>query len=193
MKIIIELYSEENPFSFYYKTSLSKEQLNNLHQNFNSYTDITDIYEDINDIISEDDYDIKIEEGTNNKVFLILKVNYDNIYIKLSKDKNNIELPEFIKGFYQEFVKFKNDTNFVYNKEYDDINELKEENIDIKIKTNEVNKEKYFLKKKLINITNNIIRLNNDIDNKNSLNINRNNNNLNESNKNKNNINRFKK
>ena len=113
-KLIIEIYSEENPTQLYFKAHLTLNDLNNIHPSLKSYTNINDIYELINNMMNKDKYDIKFDNDINiSNAFLILLNEQEEIKIKLKKEKislenNDIELNEFIGNFYHEFLNEKN-------------------------------------------------------------------------------------
>ena len=158
-KLIIELYSEENPTNLYFRAHLTLNDLNRMYPCFQSYTNINDIYELMNNMMNKDKYDIKFENNINiSNVLLILLNDKEEIKIKLNKEKitfenNNLELNEFIGNFYHEFINFKKmilNPKFKFNNNNnDEIKKLKEENKQIKNKIKELSDKNNKLKIKL--------------------------------------------
>ena len=64
--LIFEVYSEEKPTSLYYKLNLSISQLKKLSGLFQSKTNINEIYDLINYIISQNSYEIKWGKSNEN-------------------------------------------------------------------------------------------------------------------------------
>ena len=129
-KLIIEIYSEENPTQLYFKAHLTLNDLNNIHPSLKSYTNINDIYELINNMMNKDKYDIKFDNNINiSNAFLILLNEQEEIKIELNKEKislenNDIEMNEFISNFYHEFLNLK---KMVLNPKYKYNNQSNEE------------------------------------------------------------------
>ena len=154
MKIIIEIYSEENPTNLYFKSILTINELKNMHSIFKYYISINDIYESINDIISKGKYEIKFENYSNENIYLFLYINNEQIKIKLKKEKisfeqNDLELNDFINQFYHEFLNLKAVLNAQIKEKNEEIKSLKEENKIIKMKLEKIEKENIDLKDKV--------------------------------------------
>ena len=79
--LIFEVYSEEKPTSLYYKLNLSIEQLKKLSSLFQSKANINEIYDLINYIISQNSYEIKFENSSNEKIVIILYANKEQVKI----------------------------------------------------------------------------------------------------------------
>ena len=160
MKLIFEVYSEENPMNLYFKSTLTLNELNNLHSYFTSYNNINDIYKLINDIVNKGNYEIKFEDNSKTKITLILDINNENIIINLNKEKitfepNIKELNEFINEFYEEFINLKENFNIQINQKDEEIKKLKEENKEMKIKLEELKKDNMKLNYRIKEIKNN--------------------------------------
>ena len=161
MKIILEIYSEENPTNLFYKSKLSLNEFHNLHSFFDKYNDINDIYEVINVIINKGLYDIKFESNSNLNVYLILYINNMQIKIHLNKEKiffqqNDLELNEFINEFYNEFLNLKETFESQINQKNEEIKKIKEENKEIQFKLEEMKNDNNKLSNKLKEIKENI-------------------------------------
>lgn len=109
MKIILEIYSEENPTNLYFKSILTMNELYDLYSDFKTYNNINDIYEFMNDIINKGNYEIKFDGES---AYLILLFNNTKINIILNKEKisfepSDSELNEFINQFYNDFLDLK--------------------------------------------------------------------------------------
>ena len=176
-KIIFEIYSEENPINLYFKTKLDIKELNTLHSYFNSFKNINDIYEAINDIMRNGNYGIIFNDSQNKKIVLILFINKEQIKIDLNREnisieQNDLELNEFINDFYQEFLNLKLILNYQFNQKNDEIKKINEENKDIKNKLDKIIKENDKLKTKITNLKKKIgeIKVNNGIERKTSKN-----------------------
>ena len=101
MKIILEIYSEENPTNLYFKSILTMNELYDLYSDFKTYNNINDIYEFMNNIINKGNYEIKFDGES---AYLILLFNNTKINIILNKEKisfepSDSELNEFINQF----------------------------------------------------------------------------------------------
>ena len=85
-KIIIEIYSEENPFNQYFKSILTLDDLIKINSNFKSYSNITEIYKIMNNIMNKGNYDIKNNNDSNSFINLVLPINNEQIQISLKKE-----------------------------------------------------------------------------------------------------------
>ena len=88
MKIILEIYSEENPTNLYFKSILTMNELYDLYSDFKTYNNVNDIYEFMNDIINKGNYEIKFDGES---AYLILLFNNTKINIILNKEKRSFE------------------------------------------------------------------------------------------------------
>ena len=154
MKIILEIYSEENPTRLYFKSILTPNELKSMNSFFEYFISINDIYETINDIINKGKYEIKFEDSSNSNIYLFLYINNEQIKILLKKEKisfeqNDLELNEFINEFYHEFLNLKAVLNAQIIEKNEEIKNLKEENKLIKMKLEEIQKENNYLKDKI--------------------------------------------
>ena len=127
--LIFEVYSEEKPTSLYYKLNLSIDQLKKLSGLFQSKTNIYEIYDLINYIISQNSYEIKFENSSNKAIVIILYADKEQIKIILPKEKiifesNYYELYELYKGCLIENEKL---VNYINNKEIE-FEKLRKEN-----------------------------------------------------------------
>ena len=162
MKIILEIYSEENPTNLYFKSILTMNELYDLYSDFKTYNNINDIYEFMNDIINKGNYGIKFDGES---AYLILLFNNTKINIILNKEKisfepSDSELNEFINQFYKDFLDLKQ--NLLNNKINDnnkEILELKKENQIFKDKIEEIQKENVILKNKINDLNKNLFKL----------------------------------
>ena len=149
--LIFEVYSEEKPTSLYYKLNLSIDQLKKLSGLFQSKTNINEIYDLINYIISQNSYEIKFENSSNKTIVIILYADKEQIKIILPKEKiifesNYYELYELYKGCLIENEKL---VNYINNKEIE-FEELRKENEENKKKIQELEKQIIKINKKKI-------------------------------------------
>ena len=149
--LIFEVYSEEKPTSLYYKLNLSIDQLKKLSGLFQSKTNINEIYDLINYIISQNSYEIKFENSSNKAIVIILYVDKEQIKIILPKEKiifesNYYELYELYKGCLIENEKL---VNYINNKEIE-FEKLRKENEENKKKIQELEKQIIKINKKKI-------------------------------------------
>ena len=147
--LIFEVYSEEKPTSLYYKLNLSVEQLQKLSSLFESKTNINEIYDLINYIISQNSYEIKFENSSNEKIVIILYADNEQVKIILPKEKiifepNYYELYEHYKKC---LIENENLVNYINNKE-NEFEELKQENEENKKKIQKLEKQIIKLNKK---------------------------------------------
>ena len=162
MKIILEIYSEENPTNLYFKSILTMNELYDLYSDFKTYNNINDIYEFMNDIINKGNYEIKFDGES---AYLILLFNNTKINIILNKEKisfepSDSELNEFINQFYKDFWNLKqNILNNKINDNNKEILELKKENQIFKDKIEEIQKENVILKNKINDLNKNLFKL----------------------------------
>ena len=162
MKIILEIYSEENPTNLYFKSILTMNELYDLYSDFKTYNNINDIYEFMNDIINKGNYEIKFDGES---AYLILLFNNTKINIILNKEKisfepSDSELNEFINQFYKDFLNLKqNILNNKINDNNKEILELKKENQIFKDKIEEIQKENVILKNKINDLNKNLFKL----------------------------------
>ena len=162
MKIILEIYSEENPTNLYFKSILTMNELYDLYSDFKTYNNINDIYEFMNDIINKGNYEIKFDGES---AYLILLFNNTKINIILNKEKvsfepSDSELNEFINQFYKDFLDLKqNILNNKINDNNKEILELKKENQIFKDKIEEIQKENIILKNKINDLNKNLFKL----------------------------------
>ena len=149
--LIFEVYSEEKPTSLYYKLNLSIDQLKKLSGLFQSKTNINEIYDLINYIISQNSYEIKFENSSNKTIVIILYADKEQIKIILPKEKiifesNYYELYELYKGCLIENEKL---VNYINNKEIE-FEKLRKENEENKKKIQELEKQIIKINKKKI-------------------------------------------
>ena len=149
--LIFEVYSEEKPTSLYYKLNLSIDQLKKLSGLFQSKTNINEIYDLINYIISQNSYEIKFENSSNKAIVIILYADKEQIKIILPKEKiifesNYYELYELYKGCLIENEKL---VNYINNKEIE-FEKLRKENEENKKKIQELEKQIIKINKKKI-------------------------------------------
>ena len=149
--LIFEVYSEEKPTSLYYKLNLSIDQLKKLSGLFQSKTNINEIYDLINYIISQNSYEIKFENSSNKAIVIILYADKEQIKIILPKEKiifesNYYELYELYKGCLIENEKL---VNYINNKEIE-FEKLRKENEENKKKLQELEKQIIKINKKKI-------------------------------------------
>ena len=149
--LIFEVYSEEKPTSLYYKLNLSIDQLKKLSGLFQSKTNINEIYDLINYIISQNSYEIKFENSSNKAIVIILYADKEQIKIILPKGKvvfesNYYELYELYKGCLIENEKL---VNYINNKEIE-FEKLRKENEENKKKIQELEKQIIKINKKKI-------------------------------------------
>ena len=149
--LIFEVYSEEKPTSLYYKLNLSIDQLKKLSGLFQSKTNINEIYDLINYIISQNSYEIKFENSSNKTIVIILYADKEQIKIILPKEKiifesNYYELYELYKGCLIENEKL---VNYINNKEIE-FEKLRKENEEKKKKIQELEKQIIKINKKKI-------------------------------------------
>jgi len=149
--LIFEVYSEEKPTSLYYKLNLSIDQLKKLSGLFQSKTNINEIYDLINYIISQNSYEIKFENSSNKAIVIILYADKEQIIIILPKEKiifesNYYELYELYKGCLIENEKL---VNYINNKEIE-FEKLRKENEENKKKIQELEKQIIKINKKKI-------------------------------------------
>ncbi len=149
--LIFEVYSEEKPTSLYYKLNLSIDQLKKLSGLFQSKTNINEIYDLINYIISQNSYEIKFENSSNEKIVIILYANKEQVKIILPKEKimfesNYYELYELYK---QCLMENENLVNYINHKE-NEFKELRQENEENKKKIQELEKQIIKINKKKI-------------------------------------------
>ena len=149
--LIFEVYSEEKPTSLYYKLNLSIDQLKKLSGLFQSKTNINEIYDLINYIISQNSYEIKFENSSNKTIAIILYADKEQIKIILPKEKiifesNYYELYELYKGCLIENEKL---VNYINNKEIE-FEKLRKENEENKKKIQELEKQIIKINKKKI-------------------------------------------
>ena len=149
--LIFEVYSEEKPTSLYYKLNLSIEQLKKLSSLFQSKANINEIYDLINYIISQNSYEIKFENSSNEKIVIILYANKEQVKIILPKEKimfepNYYELYELYK---QCLMENENLVNYINHKE-NEFKELRQENEENKKKIQELEKQIIKINKKKI-------------------------------------------
>ena len=149
--LIFEVYSEEKPTSLYYKLNLSIDQLKKLSGLFQSKTNINEIYDLINYIISQNSYEIKFENSSNKAIVIILYADKEQIKIILPKKKiifesNYYELYELYKGCLIENEKL---VNYINNKEIE-FEKLRKENEENKKKIQELEKQIIKINKKKI-------------------------------------------
>jgi predicted RNase H-like nuclease (RuvC/YqgF family) len=162
MKIILEIYSEENPTNLYFKSILTMNELHDLYSDFKTYNNINDIYEFMNNIINKGNYEIKFDGES---AYLILLFNNTKINIILNKEKisfepSDSELNEFINQFYKDFLDLKqNILNNKINDNNKEILELKKENQIFKDKIEEIQKENVILKNKINDLNKNLFKL----------------------------------
>ena len=147
--LIFEVYSEEKPTSLYYKLNLSIDQLKKLSGLFQSKTNINEIYDLINYIISQNSYEIKFENSSNKAIVIILYADKEQIKIILPKEKiifesNYYELYELYKGC---LIENENLVNYINNKEIE-FEELRKENEENKKKIQELEKQIIKINKK---------------------------------------------
>ena len=147
--LIFEVYSEEKPTSLYYKLNLSIDQLKKLSGLFQSKTNINEIYDLINYIISQNSYEIKFENSSNKAIVIILYADKEQIKIILPKEKiifesNYYELYELYKGCLIENEKL---VNYINNKEIE-FEKLRKENEENKKKIQELEKQIIKINKK---------------------------------------------
>ena len=176
-KIDFEIYSEENPINLYFKSKLNIRELSTLHSYFNSFKNIDDIYEAINDLINKGKYDIVLDDNESKKVILILFLNNEQIKIDLKKEniaieRNDLELNEFIKEFYQEFWNLKLILNYQFEQKNEEMRKMNEQSKAIQNKLEEIQKENFKLKTKIKNLKKKIgeIKTSNNIERKTSKN-----------------------
>ena len=149
--LIFEVYSEEKPTSLYYKLNLSIDQLKKLSGLFQSKTNINEIYDLINYIISQNSYEIKFENSSNKAIVIILYADKEQIKIILPKEKiifesNYYELYELYKGC---LIENENLVNYINNKEIE-FEKLRKENEENKKKIQELEKQIIKINKKKI-------------------------------------------
>ena len=149
--LIFEVYSEEKPTSLYYKLNLSIDQLKKLSGLFQSKTNINEIYDLINYIISQNSYEIKFENSSNKTIVIILYADKEQIKIILPKEKiifesNYYELYELYKGCLIENEKL---VNYINNKEIE-FEKLRKENEENKKKIQQLEKQIIKINKKKI-------------------------------------------
>ena len=149
--LIFEVYSEEKPTSLYYKLNLSIDQLKKLSGLFQSKTNINEIYDLINYIISQNSYEIKFENSSNKAIVIILYADKEQIKIILPKEKINFEsnyyeLYELYKGCLIENEKL---VNYINNEEIE-FEKLRKENEENKKKIQELEKQIIKINKKKI-------------------------------------------
>ena len=162
MKMILEIYSEENPANLYFKSILTMNELYDLYSDFKLYNNINDIYEFMNNIINKGNYEIKFDGES---AYLILLFNNTKINIILNKEKisfepSDSELNEFINQFYKDFLDLKqNILNNKINDNNKEILELKKENQIFKDKIEEIQKENVILKNKINDLNKNLFKL----------------------------------
>ena len=149
--LIFEVYSEEKPTSLYYKLNLSIDQLKKLSGLFQSKTNINEIYDLINYIISQNSYEIKFENSSNKTIVIILYADKEQIKIILPKEKiifesNYYELYELYKGC---LIENENLVNYINNKEIE-FEKLRKENEENKKKIQELEKQIIKINKKKI-------------------------------------------
>ena len=127
-EIMFEVYSEEKPTLFYYKLNVTIDELKNAVPLFHSKNSINEIYDEINKIINKNNYELKFEDPSYKKIVIFLFINNEQVKISLPKEKI-------------EFETNYNELKELYKQSLLEIEELKKENQENKIKIQALEKK----------------------------------------------------
>ena len=120
-EIMFEVYSEEKPTLFYYKLNVTIDELKNAVPLFQSKNKINELYDEINKIINNNNYELKFEDTSFKQIAIFLFINNEQVKISLPKEKI-------------EFETNYNELKELYKQSLLEIEELKKENQEYKKK-----------------------------------------------------------
>ena len=141
-EIMFEVYSEEKPTLFYYKSKVTIGELKNSVPLFQSKNNINEIYDEINNIINKNNYELKFEDPSYKNIVIFLLINNEQVKISLPKEKIEFEsnYNELKEQYKQCLLENENLINYINQKEHE-IEELKKENQEIKKKMQALEKK----------------------------------------------------
>ena len=127
-EIMFEVYSEEKPTLFYYKLNVTIDELKNAVPLFQSKNNINELYDEINKIINNNNYELKFEDNSFKQIAIFLFINNEQVKISLPKEKI-------------EFETNYNELKELYKQSLLEIEELKKENQEYKKKIQALEKK----------------------------------------------------
>ena len=127
-EIMFEVYSEEKPTLFYYKLNVTIDELKNAVPLFQSKNNINELYDEINKIINNNNYELKFEDTSFKQIAIFLFINNEQVKISLPKEKI-------------EFETNYNELKELYKQSLLEIEELKKENQEYKKKIQALEKK----------------------------------------------------